>query len=102
MDILKLKGKIAEKGKTQTDLAKKLNLSVQSFNAKLNGRAKFDIDEAKKPRFLVVKERINFEIMKVLEAEGIELYTNNIRIKNFDPEILNGRKNEEKKYIKEE
>ena len=48
MDILKLKGKIAEKGKTQTDLAKKLNLSVQSFNAKLNGRAKFDIDEAKK------------------------------------------------------
>ena len=55
------------------------------------------IDEAKKPRFLVVKERINFEIMKVLEAEGIELYTNNIRIKNFDPEMLNGRKNEEKK-----
>ena len=60
------------------------------------------IDEAKKPRFLVVKERINFEIMKVLEAEGIELYTNNIRIKNFDPEMLNGRKNEEKKYIKGE
>jgi len=60
------------------------------------------IDEAKKPRFLVVKERINFEIMKVLETEGIELYTNNIRIKNFDPEMLNGRKNEEKKYIKGE
>lgn len=48
MNTLKLKGKIAEKGKTQTELAKSLNLSVQSFNAKLNGRAKFDIDEAKK------------------------------------------------------
>ena len=42
------------------------------------------IDEAKKLRFLVVKEKINFEIMKVLEGEGIELYTNNIRIKNVD------------------
>ena len=48
MNILKLKGKIVEKGKTQTELAKLLNLSIQSFNAKLNGRAKFDIDEAKK------------------------------------------------------
>lgn len=60
------------------------------------------IDEAKRPRFLVVKERINFEIMKVLEAEGIELYTNNIRIKNFDNALLGERKNEEKKYIKGE
>ena len=40
--------------------------------------------------------------MKVLEAEGIELYTNNIRIKNFDNALLGERKNEEKKYIKGE
>lgn len=59
MDILKLKGKIAEKGKTQIDLAKKLNLSVQSFNAKLNGRAKFDIDEAKK-------------LIEILEIENVK------------------------------
>ena len=48
------------------------------------------------------EEKIKFEIMKVLEGEWIEKYTNNIRIKNFDPEMLNGRKNEEKKYIKGE
>ena len=59
MDILKLKGKIAEKGKTQIELAKKLNLSVQSFNAKLNGRAKFDIDEAKK-------------LIEILEIENVK------------------------------
>ena len=60
------------------------------------------IDEAKKLRFLVVKEKINFEIMKVLEGEGIELYTNNIRIKNLDGKILPLIQNEEKKYIKGE
>ena len=48
-----------EKGKTQIDLAKKLNLSVQSFNAKLNGRAKFDIDEAKK-------------LIEILEIENVK------------------------------
>ena len=59
-------------------------------------------DEDKKLRFLVVKEKINFEIMKVLEGEGIELYTNNIRIKNLDGKILPLIQNEEKKYIKGE
>ena len=48
LNTLKLKGKIAEKGKTQIELAKILNISTQSFNAKLNGRAIFDIEEAKK------------------------------------------------------
>ena len=48
LNTLKLKGKIAEKGKTQIELAKILNISTQSFNAKLNGRAVFDIEEAKK------------------------------------------------------
>ena len=59
MDILKLKGKIAENGKTKRDLDKKLNLSCQSFNAKLNGRAKFDIDEAKK-------------LIEILEIENVK------------------------------
>lgn len=48
MNVLKLKGKIAEEGKTQVELAKRLNISTQSFNAKLNGRSVFDIEEVKK------------------------------------------------------
>lgn len=47
MNKLKLKGKIVEKGKTQVELAKILNISTQSFNAKLNGRGIFDIEEVK-------------------------------------------------------
>lgn len=40
-----LKGKIVENGKTQGDMAKKLGISLQSFNAKINGKRKFNLDE---------------------------------------------------------
>lgn len=46
MDNLKLKGKIVEKGLSQTVLAEKMGLSIQSFNGKLNGRYSFTIPEA--------------------------------------------------------
>lgn len=43
MQLLKLKGRIAEMGMTQWEIAKRLNLTAQSLNAKLNGRANFNI-----------------------------------------------------------
>ena len=44
-ELSKLKGRIVEKGMSQVELAKKLNLSVQALNAKLNGRANFNLNE---------------------------------------------------------
>lgn len=42
----KLKGKIVEEGTTQEELASKIGMTLQSLNAKLNGRSTFDINEA--------------------------------------------------------
>ena len=98
MDKIKLFLENNEKVLTETIAIKFEEIAKEGMKITINCY----IDEAKRPRFLVVKERINFEIMKVLEAEGIELYTNNIRIKNFDNALLGERKNEEKKYIKGE
>lgn len=44
----KLRGRIAERGLTQTELAGKLELSIQGFNAKMNGRSVFNLSEIKK------------------------------------------------------
>lgn len=44
-ELSKLKGRIVEKGMSQVELARKLNLSVQALNAKLNGRANFNLSE---------------------------------------------------------
>jgi hypothetical protein len=46
-ELSKLKGRIVEKGMSQVELAKKLNLSVQALNAKLNGRANFNLTEVR-------------------------------------------------------
>ena len=98
MDKIKLFLENNEKVLTETIAIKFEEIAKEGMKITINCY----IDEAKRPRFLVVKERINFEIMKVLEAEGIELYTNNIRIKNFDNALLGERKSEEKRYIKGE
>lgn len=45
MNRNKLKGKIMEHQFTQEKLAGLLGISVQSLNAKLNGRRKFNLDE---------------------------------------------------------
>lgn len=42
----KLKGIMKEKNYSQSKLAKKLNITTQSLNAKLNGRSQFTIKEA--------------------------------------------------------
>ena len=44
-ELSKLKGRIVEKGMSQVELAKRLNLSTQALNAKLNGRANFNLNE---------------------------------------------------------
>lgn len=45
MDANKLKGLMVEKKYTQLKLSRELGLSVQSLNAKLNGRNQFTLDE---------------------------------------------------------
>ena len=44
----KLKGKLREKGMTQSDLAKALKLSSCSVNRKINGKCGMTLDEAEK------------------------------------------------------
>lgn len=48
MSFDKLKGKMAEKHMSQEKMAKNLGITVQSFNAKLNGRSKFTLEEVVK------------------------------------------------------
>ena len=42
----KLKGKMIEAGYTQLSLASAIGMSVNALNAKINGRAAFNCDEA--------------------------------------------------------
>ena len=44
----KLKGKMAEQNISQEKMAKNLGITVQSFNAKLNGRSHFRLEEVVK------------------------------------------------------
>lgn len=44
----RIKGKMAELGITQAQLAKELGLSLQSLNQKLNGKSDMTINEAEK------------------------------------------------------
>ncbi len=46
MDLNKLRGILAEKRITQVSLAKSLNFSVKSVNAKLNGKVAITVEEA--------------------------------------------------------
>ncbi len=48
MEMMKLKGLLTEKKKTYEDCAKELNISVTSFNDKINGRRAFSCWEATK------------------------------------------------------
>ncbi|ELC8418756.1 XRE family transcriptional regulator [Clostridium perfringens] len=53
----KLKGIMKEKNYSQSKLAKSLNITTQSLNAKLNGRSQFTIKEA-------------FDIISILDIEN--------------------------------
>lgn len=46
MSFDKLKGKMVEQRITQGKMAEMLGITVQSFNAKLNGRSPFTLEEA--------------------------------------------------------
>lgn len=48
MNLAKLKGKIREKDKTYEQCAKAINRTPATFCAKMNGKAKFFIDELEK------------------------------------------------------
>ncbi|WZL82649.1 helix-turn-helix transcriptional regulator [Vallitaleaceae bacterium 9-2] len=45
MDSNKLKGRMKEKGHTQATLSKKMGITEQSLNAKLNGKRDFTLSE---------------------------------------------------------
>ncbi|MFR9240983.1 MAG: helix-turn-helix transcriptional regulator [Clostridium baratii] len=53
----KLKGIMKERNYSQSKLAKSLNITTQSLNAKLNGRSQFTVKEA-------------FEIISILNIEN--------------------------------
>lgn len=46
MDSMKLKQILKEKGKTQQEMAEELDISLQAFNGKINGRYQFNLGEA--------------------------------------------------------
>lgn len=48
MSFDKLKGKMTEKRMSQERMAKGLGITVQSLNAKLNGRSQFTLEEVVK------------------------------------------------------
>lgn len=48
MNSNKLKGKMIENGYSQSKMAKEIGISVQTLNAKLNGRTQFTLDEVVK------------------------------------------------------
>lgn len=60
MSFDKLKGKMAEQKVSQECLAKSLGITVQSLNAKLNGRSQFTLGEVIKiTEVLSIKEPVD-------------------------------------------
>lgn len=41
-----IRGKIAEQGKSQKEIARQLNMSAQSFSRKMTGKRQFTVNEA--------------------------------------------------------
>lgn len=48
MDLKKLHGKIGESGIKKKEIAKRLGITPQALNNKLDGDSKFSVDEARK------------------------------------------------------
>lgn len=60
MSFDKLKGKMVEAHVSQARLSEKLGITVQSLNAKLNGRTQFTLEEAVKiTEFLNLQDPID-------------------------------------------
>ena len=65
VNINKLKGAMVREGYSQVTLAKRLQMSKNTLNAKLNGRAKITTDEAKE-----MCEVLNIET----ESEKVDIF----------------------------
>lgn len=63
MDKLKLKAKIAGNGFTQQMVAKAMNISFVAFNAKLNGKRGFTVNEA--VNLSIILRMTNEEILEI-------------------------------------
>lgn len=48
MRLNKIKGKIVEQGKKTADLAEYMGITPQTLSKKLNGKIRFNVDDAKK------------------------------------------------------
>lgn len=59
--LVKLKGKRVEKGLTQPDMAKLLNMAVSTYNLKENGIREFSVNEC-------------IEIMKILDSKFEDIF----------------------------
>ena len=46
VNTMKLKARIMESGYTQRKLAKEMNMGINSFNEKVNGKSPFNIEQA--------------------------------------------------------
>lgn len=63
MNLAKLKGKMREMGKNYKQGANAINLSVASFNCKMNGRAQFTVCECEKlGNFLNMTDKEKIEV----------------------------------------
>lgn len=66
-DFSKLRGRIVEKGYTQTQVAKKIGIAPSTFNLKLNNKRDFSLRET-------------FALAKLLEIEDCDPYFYVVRL----------------------
>lgn len=77
MSFDKLKGKMAEAHVSQDKLSKQLGITVQSLNAKINGRSQFTLEEVVKiTDYLNLEDPVNiFFKPSVLKMQRIDEVT---------------------------
>lgn len=71
MDTLKLKAKIIEKGLNQDKVAKKMGITLQTFNAKLNGRSPWTLEN-----ILKLKEILNLQNIEEFFLDNMSQISN--------------------------
>lgn len=72
-DTAKLKAAIIAKGYRQEDVAKKLNISTQSLNYKINNKRDFRASEIEKLKFILDIENIDV----IFFAQSVDLNATN-------------------------
>ena len=75
MSFDKLKGKMAEAHVSQEKLSKQLGITVQSLNAKINGRSQFTLEEVVKiTAYLNLEDPVNIffkpNVLKMQQMNG--------------------------------